>query len=179
MCKTIRSYILQRISNVNLTTKISIPPKPLYTNMGQKCLALIAQIDAWIRSLGVRVPLMSRHYLSQKLILSQRHPFLSLNECYFQRTVNLPNVNFITKIYIFETYHLVHRCFLSAKSIIRHFRQSRSFWLRRTLIRYLLSNLCGRNLLNITRTMFRRSTFDNNDRLYPRRKRGTFKLSGK
>ena len=138
MCKTIRSYILQRISNVNLTTKISIPPKPLYTNMGQKCLALIAQIDAWIRSLGVRVPLMSRHYLSQKLILSQRHPFLSLNECYCQRTVNIPNVNFITKIYIFETYHLVHRFFCLQKALYVTFAKVGHFGCGE-----LLSDICS------------------------------------
>ena len=64
------------ISNVYFTSKISIPPWPVFS----KCLALIVQmVKAFSMNpkVGVRVPLRSRHFLSQKLLtLSQEHPFV-------------------------------------------------------------------------------------------------------
>ena len=61
-----------------------------------KCLALIAQmVRTWIRRLGVRVPLWSRHFLSQKLWHFHKNIHWCVeNECWCMRTVNISNVNF-------------------------------------------------------------------------------------
>ena len=52
-----------------------------------------------MRSLGVRVPLRSRHFLSQKLwhFPKNTRPYVE-NEWFCPRTVNISNVNFTSKI---------------------------------------------------------------------------------
>ena len=66
-----------------------------------KCLALIAQMVrafAWIRRLGVRVPLKLRHFLSQKLWHFHKNIRSCVeNECWCPRTVYISNVNFTSK----------------------------------------------------------------------------------
>ena len=57
--------------------------------------------SAWIRRLGFRVPLRSRHFLSQKLWHFHKNTRSCVeNECCCPRTVNISNVNFISKISI-------------------------------------------------------------------------------
>ena len=51
--------------------------------------------SAWIRRLGVRVPLRSRHFLSQKLWYFHKNTRSCVqNECCCPRKVNISNVNF-------------------------------------------------------------------------------------
>ena len=60
--------------------------------------------SAWIRRLEVRVPLRSRHFLSQKLWHFHKNtgPCVE-NECSCPRTVKISNVNFTSK----TSYHAV------------------------------------------------------------------------
>ena len=52
-------------------------------------------LSAWMRRLGVRVPLMSRHFLSQKLWHFYKNNRSCVeNECCCPRTVNISNINF-------------------------------------------------------------------------------------
>ena len=64
------------ISNVNFISKISIPPEPVFNNMGQQISGPDSSIEhsAWIRRLGVPVPLRSRHFLSQNFDTFPRTP---------------------------------------------------------------------------------------------------------
>ena len=77
---------------------VSISPEP----WGSKCLVPIAQM---VRAFGmnpkdgVRVPLRSRHFLSQNLRSFHKHISSCVeNECCCSRTVNISKVNFTTKI---------------------------------------------------------------------------------
>ena len=54
--------------------------------------------SAWIRRLGVQVPLRSKHFLSQKLWhFPKNNRSCVENECCCTRTVNISNVNFTSK----------------------------------------------------------------------------------
>ena len=76
------------ISNVNFTSKISIPPWWLNR----------LEHSALIRRWGVRVPLRSRHFLSQKLWHFHKNTRSCVeNECCCPRTVNISNVKFTLK----------------------------------------------------------------------------------
>ena len=89
----------------NFTTKISMPPEPVFQNMGQQMSG--PNITQMVRAFGMNtkdggwVPLLrSRHFQSQKL----RHFHKDIhsrveNECYCPRAVNLSNANFTTKIH--------------------------------------------------------------------------------
>ena len=76
------------ISNVNYTSKISIPPWQLNR----------LEHSALIRRWGVRVPLRSRHFLSQKFWHFHKNTRSCVeNECCCPRTVNISNVKFTLK----------------------------------------------------------------------------------
>ena len=86
----------------------SIRPEPVLKTWDSKSLALIAQM---VRAFGinpkvvVRVPLRSRHFLSQKLWQFHKNIRSCVeNEYCCMRTVNMSNVNFTLKnvIYIME-----------------------------------------------------------------------------
>ena len=71
------------ISNVDLTSKLSILTEPVFKNMGQQMSGSDSsngskEHSAWIRRLGVR-PLQDSHFRSRHsktLTLSQEHPFV-------------------------------------------------------------------------------------------------------
>ena len=79
-------------SNVNFTSKISIPPEPVFKTWDNKCLALIAQMVIAFGmnpKVGVRFPLRSKHFLSQKLWHFHKNIRSCIeNECCCPRTVN-------------------------------------------------------------------------------------------
>ena len=80
------------ISNVNFTSKISIPPEAVFKWL---------EHSAWIRSLVVRAPPHFETFsVSKTLTLSREHPFMFRNECCYLRTVNISNVNVTSKICI-------------------------------------------------------------------------------
>ena len=90
-----------------LTSQMLILIQNIYTakasikTWDSKCLALIAQLghSAWIRRLGVRVPLRSRHFLSQKLWRFHKNICSCVErECCYPRTINISNVNFASEI---------------------------------------------------------------------------------
>ena len=67
-------------SNVNFTSKISIPPKPAFKTWDSKCVSLIAQM---VRAFGMNPKVGGFESLSgrdiqvsKKLTLSQEHPFV-------------------------------------------------------------------------------------------------------
>ena len=63
--------------------------------MCYKCL----EHSQWIRRLGVRVPLKSRHFLSQRLLHFHNNIRWSVeNECCCPCKVNISNVNFATEM---------------------------------------------------------------------------------
>ena len=73
--------------------------------------------SAWIRSLGIRAPVSSKHFLS----LKRRHFEKSFrswveNEGYCARAVNISNIDFTTYMYTFLTteqlFYVIHRVFM-------------------------------------------------------------------
>ena len=100
------------ISNVSFTSKISIPPEPVLKNMGQQMSGPDSSINrlehsALIRRLGVRVPLRSRHFLSQKLWHFHKNTRSCVeNECCCPRTVNISNVNFT--LFLLLNFHTIN-----------------------------------------------------------------------
>ena len=118
--KNIRSRVeINAVARAQLTFQRLTLLQNIYTarasvqkHWDSKCLALIAQM---VRAFGmspmvvVRVPLRSRHFLSQKFWRFPKNTQSCVeNECCCPRTVNMSNVNFTSKIsvtYFVSTEH--------------------------------------------------------------------------
>ena len=90
-----RSYEVPR-------SNISVQPEPLFRKHGTAnnwpWLLKWLEYSAWIRRLGVRVSLLSRHFLSQKLWHFHKNIRLCVeNECCCQCTVKISNVDLVFK----------------------------------------------------------------------------------
>ena len=74
--------------------------------------------NAWIRRLGVRVALMSRHFLPQKLWHFHKiHHSCVANECCCPRTFNISNVNFTLTITKSQCVYHKYTCLWRKKQI--------------------------------------------------------------
>ena len=91
-------------SNVKFTSKISIPPEPVFKTRDSKCLALIAQM---VRAFGMNPkvggssPAQVETFLSKKTWNFHKNIRSCVeNECCCPRTINSSNFNFTSKISI-------------------------------------------------------------------------------
>ena len=117
-------------SNVNFTSKYLYHQNQYSKTRDSKCLALIAQMVRAFGTnpkVGVRVPLRSRHFLSQTLWYFHKNIRSCVeNESCCPRTVNILNVNFTPKIFPTET----HRNLKSREISFAHhlFLRHPTFW---------------------------------------------------
>ena len=95
-------YTYANVSNVDFYFKISIPPEPVFktwtANIWPRERKWLEH-SAWIRRLGVRVPLRLRHFLSRKLWHFHKNIRSCVEtKCCCPRTLNISNINFTLKL---------------------------------------------------------------------------------